>query len=505
MNQNDVVENEELNNENTISTDSNEVKVEETVDKKKFITNISLVLISNIVSLLSGVLVGFIIPKIMGVSEYGYYRTFTLYSSYIGLLHFGFLDGIYLRYAGKKYEEIDKAKFRAYTRFLIIMEAMISAILIAVSFAFIKSDYYLIIIFVSLNVFVTNVTMYYEYICQLTMKFKRSTIRNIIKCSFDMISVVVLFLLYTFNDVVIYNYIYVIIVLSINYALLLWYFITYRELTLGKAAKFKEMIKDYLILFKVGIPLLLANLVAKLLFVADQQVVNVLFDNDTYSTYAFAYTLISLITVATGSISVVLFPTLKTLNKDSIATKYTAINAYLLIFVAFCLIVYFPLEVFIRNVLPEYYLSMATFLIIVPGVMISSSISVIKFNCYKLFDKINSYFIKSVIILALSVVANIVVYLIFKDTKSISMVSIGVLLVWYLVVEYYFIKEFKVKWLNNFIYMVVIIAGFYGATFIPNIYLAGVSYLGYFLVITAILYRSTALELLKRLRKVINR
>ena len=148
---------------------------------------------------------------------------------------------------------------------------------------------------------------------------------------------------------------------------------------------------------------------------------------------------------------------------------------------------------------------MATFLIIVPGVMISSSISVIKFNCYKLFDKINSYFIKSVIILALSVIANIVVYLIFKDTKSISMVSIGVLLVWYLVVEYYFIKEFKVKWLNNFIYMVIIIAGFYGATFIPNIYLAGVSYLGYFLVITAILYRSTALELLKRLRKVINR
>ena len=35
MNQNDVVENEEFNNENTISTDSNEVKAEETVDNSQ--------------------------------------------------------------------------------------------------------------------------------------------------------------------------------------------------------------------------------------------------------------------------------------------------------------------------------------------------------------------------------------------------------------------------------------------------------------------------------------
>ena len=91
---------------------------------KRFIKNIVIVLISNIISMLSGILIGFIIPKIMGVTEYGYYKTFTLYSTYIGILHFGFLDGIYLKFAGKQYEELYKEKFKTYTQFLFIMEKL---------------------------------------------------------------------------------------------------------------------------------------------------------------------------------------------------------------------------------------------------------------------------------------------------------------------------------------------------------------------------------------------
>ena len=73
--------------------------VEETPKRNKFIQNFIVVLISNGLTILSGILVGFIIPKIMGVTDYGYYKTFTLYSSYIGLFHFGFIDGIYLYFA----------------------------------------------------------------------------------------------------------------------------------------------------------------------------------------------------------------------------------------------------------------------------------------------------------------------------------------------------------------------------------------------------------------------
>ena len=103
--------------------ESNESKVEKNGNLSndrggKVVKNIILVALSNILTLISGVLVGFVLPKIMSKADYGYYKTFTLYFSYIGLFPLGFIDGIYLIYAGLNYKDLNKNKFRLYTRFL---------------------------------------------------------------------------------------------------------------------------------------------------------------------------------------------------------------------------------------------------------------------------------------------------------------------------------------------------------------------------------------------------
>lgn len=61
--------------------------------KKKAFYDLIKVIISNIVALLSGILVGFVVPKIMGFDDYGYFKTYALYAGYTGLLHFGISDG----------------------------------------------------------------------------------------------------------------------------------------------------------------------------------------------------------------------------------------------------------------------------------------------------------------------------------------------------------------------------------------------------------------------------
>ena len=457
-------------------------------DRKRFLGNVLIVLLSNVFSVVSGVLIGFIVPKMMGVTEYGYYKTFTLYSSYVCVLHFGFIDGIYLKFAGKKFEELDKERFRTYTRFLFLIESIITLLVAFSSLFFIGTNLFLIILFVSLNILATNIVTYYEFITQITMRFKRTTIRNVIRCSFNILSVAVMFLLYRYCNVVIYNYTYAIITLSINYILAIWYIITYWTITFGKSTKMLDEKGEIISFFKIGIPLLLSNLVAQLVFIVDQQFVNIAFDVDTYSVYAFAYSMIGLITIATNAVSVVLYPTLKTISEDSITRNYSRINAWLLMFVALCLISYYPLVIIVTNYLQKYIGSLPTFLIILPGVMISSSISVIKYNCYKTFGKINNYFIKSVTILIIAIIADLIVFFIFKDTKSISIVSIFVLLAWYIIIELYFIRAYKVKWIKNLLYLVLIIIGFYGISFVPNIFLAMSIYFVFYLMVTFTLY-----------------
>lgn len=477
------MENENNNNENHLE------------NTKTFTKNVAMVLISNILSIITGVLVGFVVPRVLGVTDYGYYKTFTLYVSYIGLFHFGFVDGVYLYFAGQK--SLDKEKFRTLSKFLIMFQFIITAIITIIAMFFVGNELCLIIFLVALDVLACNVTSYYEFISQITMRFKMVSLRGIIRSILTVLSVIVLYIIYKYCNSKISYYIYAIIVISINYILAIWYIITYRDITFGKSKSFKEEKKYILFFFKLGFPLLISNLVAQLIFVVDQQIVNIFFDTDTYSTYAFAYTMINLITVATSAISVVIYPTLRTMNEEKIKNNYSIINSLLLIFVSACLICYFLLVPFVNHFLPEYSLSLVTFRIILPGVLVSSSIQVIKYNCYKTFGMINNYLYKSLFILLNAIIVDLIVYYVVGTTNIISIVSIFVLIIWYLLVEITMAKKFKIKWIKNFIYVIVSIAMFYLTTFIPNIWIGFFAYIGVFLLETILIFNKDLVSIVK--------
>lgn len=49
-----------------------------------------------------------VIPRFIGITEYGYWQLYMFYVSYVGIFHLGWNDGIYLRYGGKQYDSLDK-------------------------------------------------------------------------------------------------------------------------------------------------------------------------------------------------------------------------------------------------------------------------------------------------------------------------------------------------------------------------------------------------------------
>ena len=56
---------------------------------------------ANIFQVFSGIILGFIIPKVLTIESYADFKTYTLFAGYIGMLHFGFVDGLYVDYGGK--------------------------------------------------------------------------------------------------------------------------------------------------------------------------------------------------------------------------------------------------------------------------------------------------------------------------------------------------------------------------------------------------------------------
>ena len=66
---------------------------------RQFTRHASLFTLSNLASLAANGALAFVLPRILSMESYGYYRLFLLYGGFAGLLHLCFLDGVLIRWA----------------------------------------------------------------------------------------------------------------------------------------------------------------------------------------------------------------------------------------------------------------------------------------------------------------------------------------------------------------------------------------------------------------------
>ena len=148
------------------------------IDKRK-IYDILSVLVSSGVLLLSGILTNLIVPKIMGVVNYGYYKIFILYGTYIALTHMGIVDGILLKYGGKSLNKYDLILIRSYLRVLFYFSVAIAIVLIIIALYIFKGYIRWIILFLGMQVIISNLFYYLQYLTQALMRFKTFSFFNI--------------------------------------------------------------------------------------------------------------------------------------------------------------------------------------------------------------------------------------------------------------------------------------------------------------------------------------
>ena len=458
---------------------------------KKNFKDILMVTISNFTTILAGVVTGFIIPKILNIEDYGLYKTFTLYSSYIGLLSLGIVDGIVLKYGNKDLEELELEKMRSIFSIYFSINIIFTLMIFFVCLTTLKNNK-VIFLFIALNIICTNITGYFQQISQITRNFKEYSFRNILKSFLNILIVLILYVMFKFNCTINYK-MYVLMLLISNYFLTIWYMFTYKELIFGKHNTINSIKNDMKLLIKNGFPLLIANLCSTLLLTLDRQFVNVLFENEIYAIYAFAYNLLSLVTVAVSAISTVLFPSLKRAEKSKIMNEYKNYVSLIALLIFLCISIYFPLSIFIRWYLPNYILSLGIFKTIFPGLVISSAISIIIQNYYKVLNISSEFFKKSVFALIISFALNVIFYKIFNTPLSISVASIFSMIIWYISCDSTLSKIIYVNNINNLIYMLIGIVIFYLCSNLNN-WLLGLGLYILLIVILSFVFAKTAIK-----------
>ena len=76
-----------------------------------FIKTSSYAFVAQVVSIVSSIILSLLIPKYVSIEFYGVLQYFLLIASYVGILHFGFNDGVYLKLGGIKFDNISRHEY----------------------------------------------------------------------------------------------------------------------------------------------------------------------------------------------------------------------------------------------------------------------------------------------------------------------------------------------------------------------------------------------------------
>ena len=209
--------------------------------ENKTLKSIIGVALSNCTTIVSGLVVGFLIPKILSIEDYGMYKTFSLYTTYIGFFSMGIIDGIVLDYGGKDYGQLKRIKFRAFFKWYIAVHSFFAVVLIVISLFLSTSDYRFIVLMLGLDMVAVNITGYFQQISQFTQRFNEFSFRKVLQSLCNILIAVALYMLYKQGSEINYK-IYVVALIATNFLLTMWYIYTYRDISFGRSEKMSRYV-----------------------------------------------------------------------------------------------------------------------------------------------------------------------------------------------------------------------------------------------------------------------
>jgi len=250
--------------------------------------NIIKILLSNTVLATLGIINGILYPVLLSVNDYAYYQKFMLYIGYVNICHLGVASGMFLNYAGKKYEDTDKAQYKSE----VYLIYFILATFISIGFISARIQGGKVFLLVILSIFPQCIIASFQALYQAWERFTEYSIVNVLPKVLFTICIIVAYLLYktiSGNTVVI---IYLVIMWSISI-----YFV-FEFTAFTRKVKHKRILsKENIQTTCNGFLITLGNYVNLLFYSIDKQFVNILYSTTSFATYSFAMSLQSIMMI----------------------------------------------------------------------------------------------------------------------------------------------------------------------------------------------------------------
>lgn len=407
---------------------------------KQNLKNVLMVVSSNVLTILVSLFTGFILPKELSIEDYAYYRVYLLYIAYAGFFHFGFVNGIYLKYGNLDVNQIPKKIFRTYSYFMVLMQALAVIGLAAALFVggfFMEAEKVVAFAFVVINIPLINIKWFYSSINQFTKRFVIDSyvtfLQNILNLA--MVLFVILFRWYDYRILLVIlticNFLCMVIAMGQN-----------KQILWGRREPLGNVGIPALI--KSGFFLMLSEFIGLIILGIDSMFVDNLFSQTDFAMYSFAVSVIAVIYTLITVVSNLIYPYLVRVSEEKYAEYYALMSDTLTVVSVFSMLSFYVAEFAILKWLGKFTPSITVIAILFGTIVFRALITLVCGNYFKVLKMIKAYTENNVFAIAISFILNVAAYLLFHDYTYIAVASLLSFIIWYVVTDRIFIRQLEI-------------------------------------------------------------
>lgn len=402
---------------------------------------VTIVLMVNILNLIFRLLLNFLMPKYLDVDVYADYKFYQLLVGYIGMLHFGFVDGVYIKFGGKDMKTISEDEIGQSLTSLLVMESIVTVIVVIIGIIIHQP----VVLVAATAIISTEVMWLFQYIYQATGEFKKYG-------RITSLYVILLFAFISFLMLIrsqnsyLYMGAYSLVMIIIAVILQLKSGIRFKKEWFNTKAIVDTCLDD----IKIGVFVMVGNFASQLLTSMDRWFIKGLMTSVDFAQYSFAASLESFMSFAISPFSVTLYNFFcKNPSEDSVRRIEEQIYVFAVTIIACAFPAKWILEHFITHYLPSsdvlfYLFASKGFNIIVVCIFV---------NLYKAMKMQRMYSKKIAIVIVTGFITNAGFYYFMKTKEAFAIATLLTIIIWFILCKIEF-KQYRLP-IRSEIYLCV--------------------------------------------------
>ncbi|HHT7665110.1 TPA: hypothetical protein ACT2ER_001786 [Streptococcus suis] len=387
--------------------------------------NILRSLFAQVISLTTSMVINLIIPKFINSYQYVFWQTYVLYASYMGIMHFGLLDGIVLRYSKYDYPELDKRKLSANFWILLVMLVVFGSIGIIIGILFFKQiEEKIIFILVSVSLVTKNLFMFSSNSFQITNRINEYTsliIRQ--RLIYGFLATLLIFFK------VEYFFWFCLIDIIADLLSFLSTFSANNKIYWYYKKNLAKNIGEVIVNIKSGMSLMVANFSSNFLVGSAKVYIQSYWNPLIFGQVSFGFSITNLFLTFITAISVVFFPSLKRLPEEMLSKFYLKIRDMMTPILLFALWLYYPGCLLLSKWLPTYQQSLNFAGILLPIIIYSTRMSLLTNNYFKAFRFEKKLLFINLSTMFLEIVGLFGIHILLKNVEAVMIWTIIVTMI----------------------------------------------------------------------------